>query len=163
MRRPLLRFVLAFMALAAIFVAAATAAFARVSPPTAGKRHHAPRSRKLAREVVAFARRQVGVFYSWGGTSRATGFDCSGLVYAAYRSIGRTIPRSSWDQRRVGRAIRFRNLLPGDLLFTEGGGHVVLVASRTKAISAPQTGERVTYVPLARLRAEFAGARRLLK
>ena len=161
MRRPLLRLLLAFVTLAAICAAAVTSAFARVSPPPGPK--PIPRSRKLAREVVAFARRQIGVFYSYGGTSRATGFDCSGLVYAAYMSIGRKIPRSSWDQRRVGMSVGFGRLLPGDLLFTEGGGHVVLVVSRTRAISAPQSGERVKYVPLAPLRPEFAGARRLLK
>jgi peptidoglycan DL-endopeptidase CwlO len=117
----------------------------------------------LARRVVTYARDQVGVAYSWGGTSRATGFDCSGLVYAAYRSIGWRIPRSSWEQLRVGERIQFARLRPGDLLFTEGGGHVQLVVSNTAAISAPQTGERVRYVPLAQLRPEFAGARRLLK
>jgi cell wall-associated NlpC family hydrolase len=105
----------------------------------------------------------VGVSYSWGGTSPSTGFDCSGLVYAAYRSVGREIPRSSWDQLRVGLPVRFGRLRPGDLLFTEGGGHVQLVVSKQTAISAPQTGERVRYVPLARLRSEFAGARRLLR
>ena len=161
MRRQPLRLLLALVTLAAICASAATAALARVSPPPGPK--PVPRSRKLAREVVAFARRQIGVFYSYGGTSRSTGFDCSGLVYAAYESIGRTIPRSSWDQRRVGRRVPFGRLLPGDLLFTEGGGHVVLVVSRSRAISAPQSGERVKYVPLARLRHEFAGARRLLK
>jgi len=160
MRRPLLRLLLALVTLAAICAAAATAAFARFSPPQSPQ---PSRSRKLAREVVAFARRQIGVFYSYGGTSRATGFDCSGLVYASYMSIGRKIPRSSWDQRRVGMSVGFGRLLPGDLLFTEGGGHVVLVVSSTRAISAPQSGERVKYVPLARLRPQFAGARRLLK
>jgi cell wall-associated NlpC family hydrolase len=118
---------------------------------------------KLASEVVDYARHQLGVPYSWGGTSRATGFDCSGLVYAAYRSIGLKIPRSSWDQLRVGRPVGFAGLRPGDLLFSEGGGHVQLVVSRNAAISAPQTGERVRYVPLAQLRPEFAGARRLLR
>ena len=99
-----------------------------------------------------------------GAAPRPTrAFDCSGLVYAAYRSVGREIPRSSWDQLRVGRPIRFGRLRPGDLLFTEGGGHVQLVVSKNAAISAPQTGERVRYVPLARLRPEFAGARRLLR
>ena len=101
--------------------------------------------------------------YSWGGTSPRTGFDCSGLVYAAYRSIGWKLPRSSWDQLRVGRPVRFARLRPGDLLFTEGGGHVQLVVSKRAAISAPQTGERVRYVPLAQLRPAFAGARRVLK
>jgi len=105
----------------------------------------------------------VGVHYSWGGMSPRTGFDCAGLVYAAYRSIGWKLPRSSWDQLRVGRPVRFARLRPGDLLLTEGGGHVQLVVSKHAAISAPQTGERVRYVRLAQLRPEFAGARRVLK
>jgi cell wall-associated NlpC family hydrolase len=84
-------------------------------------------------------------------------------VYAAYRSIGWKIPRSSWDQLSVGRPVGFARLRPGDLLFTEGGGHVQLVVSKSTAISAPQTGERVRYVPLAQLRPAFAGARRVLR
>lgn len=159
MRRPLLVLVL----LATIAAGWAQAALAVVHWPTGGKSDHASRVRKLARRVVAYARHQVGVAYRWGGTSSSTGFDCSGLVYAAYRSIGWKIPRSSWDQLRVGRPVRFARLRPGDLLFTEGGGHVQLVVSKRTAISAPQTGERVRYVPLAQLRPEFAGARRLLK
>ncbi len=155
MRRPLLVLVL----LATIAVTWAQAAFAYVREPS----HHDLRVNKLARRVVAYARHQVGVAYSYGGSSPTTGFDCSGLVYAAYRSIGRKIPRSSWDQLRVGRPVRFARLRPGDLLFTEGGGHVQLVVSKRTAISAPQTGERVRYVPLRQLRAQFAGARRVLK
>jgi cell wall-associated NlpC family hydrolase len=143
-----------------LFLLAMSATILASHPPTTS---HASREQKLARQVVAYARRQVGVSYSWGGTSPSTGFDCSGLVYAAYRSVGREIPRSSWDQLRVGLPVRFGRLRPGDLLFTEGGGHVQLVVSKQTAISAPQTGERVRYVPLARLRSEFAGARRLLR
>jgi cell wall-associated NlpC family hydrolase len=158
MRRPL-RLLLVVLTLASAYLAAGASAATRIVHDPARK--HA-RPRGLARKVVSFARRQVGVFYSYGGSSRATGFDCSGLVYAAYRSAGLQIPRSSWDQRRAGRPIGFRQLRPGDLLFTEGGGHVVLVASSTQVISAPHTGARVSYVPLRSLRAQFAGARRLL-
>ena len=160
MRRPLLVLVL----LATIAASLPKAGFAKAKWPSSGsKSPHASRVEKLARRVVTYARHQLGVSYSWGGTSRATGFDCSGLVYAAYRSIGWTIPRSSWDQLRAGRPVRFARLRPGDLLFTEGGGHVQLVVSRRAAISAPQTGERVRYVPLAQLRPQFAGARRMLR
>jgi cell wall-associated NlpC family hydrolase len=158
MRRPLLLLVL----LATIAAGWAKAAFARVDPPVSRAPQHPSRVQTLTRRVVAFARHQLGVPYSYGGSSRATGFDCSGLVYAAYRSIGWRIPRSSWDQLRVGRAVRFARLRPGDLVFTEGGGHVQLVVSPSAAISAPQTGERVRYVPLTQLRPQFAGARRLL-
>lgn len=160
MRRPLLVLLL----LATIATTWAQDALAAVHWPDGGsKKGHDSRVQKLARRVVTYARHQVGITYSWGGTSPSAGFDCSGLVYAAYRSIGWKIPRSSWDQLRAGRAVRFARLRPGDLLFTEGGGHVQLVVSKRSAISAPQTGERVRYVPLAQLRPEFAGARRFLR
>jgi peptidoglycan DL-endopeptidase CwlO len=158
-RRPLFVFVLV-VTIAASLPASALSAVIWPAPRKAG---HASKAGKLARKVVAYARHQVGIPYSWGGTSPSTGFDCSGLVYASYRAIGKTIPRSSWDQLHAGRPVGFGGLRPGDLLFTEGGGHVQLVVSRNAAISAPQTGERVRYVPLAELRPEFAGARRLLK
>ena len=117
MRRPLLVLVLATMA-----VGRAQTAFAAVHWPSGSSQSgHASHLQKLARRVVVYARHQVGVGYRWGGTSPQTGFDCSGLVYAAYRSIGWKIPRSSWDQLRVGRPVRFARLRPGDLLFTEGG------------------------------------------
>jgi cell wall-associated NlpC family hydrolase len=160
MRRPLLVLVL----LATIAAGWAQTALAAVHWPSgSSKKPHASRVQKLTRRIVSYARHQVGVSYSWGGTSPRTGFDCSGLVYAAYSSIGWRIPRSSWDQLRAGRPVRFARLRPGDLLFTESGGHVQLVVSNHVAISAPRTGERVRYVSLAGLRGEFAGGRRLLK
>lgn len=122
----------------------------------------AARRGKVAR-VVAFARRQIGVPYLWGGTSRRYGgFDCSGLVYAAFRSIGRAIPRTTSEQMRIGRRVSWRALRAGDLAFTNGGGHVMLVASRTTAISAARSGTRVRYVPLAQIRDEFVAGRRVL-
>ena len=152
-----MRRLLIMLALAGSF---AHAASARVSPiGTTRKSDPKP----LAGRVVEFAEHQVGVRYRFGGISRRTGFDCSGLVYAAYRSIGRMIPHSTWGQMTMGTRVPFGALRPGDLLFTEGGGHVQLVVSNTAAISAPQTGERVRYVPLAQLRTEFAGARRLIR
>jgi peptidoglycan DL-endopeptidase CwlO len=71
-------------------------------------------------------------------------------------------PALELGQLRAGRSVRFARLRPGDLLFTEGGGHVQLVVSKRAAVSAPQTGARVRYVPLAQLRPEFAAARRVL-
>jgi cell wall-associated NlpC family hydrolase len=136
----------------------APAAQARVDPDRTPSH-----SAKPADRVVAFAKRQIGVPYRWGGISRRTGFDCSGLVYAAYRSIGRKIPHSTWGQMALGEPVRFGRLRPGDLVFTNGGGHVDLVVSSSAVISAPHTGARVTYVSLNQVRREFAGARRLLR
>jgi cell wall-associated NlpC family hydrolase len=138
----------------------AHAAWARVAPIDPARKPHA---NTLSHRVVAFAERQVGVPYRFGGSSRSSGFDCSGLVYAAYRSIGRAIPHSTWGQMALGRRVPFGALRPGDLLFTEGGGHVMLVVSNRSAVEAPHTGARVSFVRLASLRGRFAGARRLLR
>src|SRR5690349_22152264 len=114
----------------------------RIPPPAADRRD------ARAERVVEFAEHQVGVPYRFGGISRRTGFDCSGLVYAAYRSIGRMIPHSTWGQMTMGTRVPFGALRPGDLLFTEGGGHVVLVVSHRVAVEAPHTGARVSFVRL---------------
>ena len=138
----------------------AHAAWARVAPVGPTRK---PDSQALTDRVVKFAERQVGVPYRFGGSSRRTGFDCSGLVYAAYRSIGKAIPHSTWGQMTLGTRVGFPQLRAGDLLFTEGGGHVVLVVSKRAAVEAPHTGTRVSYVRLSSLRGRFAGARRLLR
>ena len=135
------------------------AAQAQVDPGRAPIREPATPADK----VVAFAKRQLGVPYQWGGFSRRTGFDCSGLVYAAYRTIGRTLPHSTWGQMTLGMPVRFGRLRPGDLVFTNGGGHVQLVVSKRAAVSAPHTGARVRFVSLRSLRGGFVGARRLLR
>ena len=135
------------------------AAKAQVDPGRAPIREPATPADK----VVAFAKHQLGVPYRWGGISRRTGFDCSGLVYAAYRTIGRTLPHSTWGQLSLGVAVPFGRLRPGDLVFTNGGDHVDLVVSNRVVVSAPHTGARVRYVSLKQVRREFAGARRLLR
>src|SRR6478752_6421900 len=132
-----------------------SAAQARVDPA----RSHRPAVEPATERVVEFAERQIGVPYRWGGISRRTGFDCSGLVYAAYRTVGRTLPHSTWGQMTLGMPVRFGRLRPGDLVFTNGGGHVQLVVSKHAAVSAPHTGARVSYVSLRSLRGGCFGER----
>jgi cell wall-associated NlpC family hydrolase len=72
------------------------------------------------------------------------------------------IPHSTWGQMEMGTRVPFGALRPGDLLFTEGGGHVVLVVSHRVAVEAPHTGARVSFVRLSSLHGRFVTARRLL-
>jgi cell wall-associated NlpC family hydrolase len=111
-------------------------------------------------QIVATARRFLGVRYIWGGLS-VFGFDCSGLVWAAYRSFGMTIPRDADPQFRAGTPVARDRLRPGDLLFygtQRYVHHVAIYAGDGQMLEAPGSAYRVRLVPVRW--AEFAGARR---
>jgi cell wall-associated NlpC family hydrolase len=106
--------------------------------------------------VVAAAAAQVGWPYVWGGESRAEGgFDCSGLVDYAYTAAGASLPGrpTAADLWRMGRPVAAAALQPGDLVFvgTAGGAphHVGVYVGDGTVLSAPHTGARVGYSPLA--------------
>jgi cell wall-associated NlpC family hydrolase len=111
-------------------------------------------------QIVAEARRFLGIRYLWGGLS-VFGFDCSGLVWSAYRSLGMTIPRDADPQFRHGTPVARAKLQPGDLLFygtQQYVHHVAIYAGDGTMVEAPDSAHRVRLVPV-RWR-EFAGARR---
>ncbi len=53
---------------------------------------------EIRTNIIELARDQIGTYYSYGGASPETGFDCSGLVYYCYGEQGISLPRSSYDQ-----------------------------------------------------------------
>jgi len=106
--------------------------------------------RRLAPRLVAVgaALRQLGVPYRWGGETPRGGFDCSGLISYAWARAGVRLPRTTWDQIRVGVRIRgVKWLLPGDLMFPSRG-HVQMFIGRGKTVEAARTGTRVRIKPV---------------
>jgi len=93
------------------------------------------------------AKSKVGAMYSWGA-SGPYNFDCSGLVQWAYRQAGVELPRTSFEQSHVGAPVAFQELQPGDIVVTNGGGHVGLYAGDGKLLNAVQSGQPVTYTSL---------------
>lgn len=93
------------------------------------------------------AKTKVGAMYSWGAAGPAN-FDCSGLVQWAYKQAGIKLPRTSFEQSHVGAPVAFANLKPGDLVITNGGGHVGLYAGDGLLLNAVQSGEPVSYTHL---------------
>jgi cell wall-associated NlpC family hydrolase len=89
--------------------------------------------------VIAFARRQIGKPYVWGATGPRS-FDCSGLMLAAYRSVGRKIPRTT--SALLARLRPPRRLQPGDLVFGLPH-HVAMYIGHGQVIHAPEPGRRV--------------------
>ena len=101
--------------------------------------------------ALAFVAQQLGVPYLWGGTGDG-GYDCSGLVQAAYRSAGVSIPRVAQTQFDAGPSAG-ATLDPGDLVFFGGSTidvtHVGIYLGGGTMIDAPHTGTvvRVDSVP----------------
>lgn len=80
-----------------------------------------------AAAVVAFAKAQVGDAYVSGGTG-PNSWDCSGLVQAAYASVGVSLPRVSQDQSVAGTQVSLNSLQPGDILYWGSAGSAYHVA-----------------------------------
>jgi cell wall-associated NlpC family hydrolase len=107
-------------------------------------------------KVLDFARAQVGKPYRFGAAG-PDAYDCSGLVRAAFRQIGVTLPHSSLEQSKRGTAVDWRTeeIRPGDLVFTFSSSnptqisHVGIAISGTQWIEAPFTGAdvRITRLP----------------
>src|ERR1035441_3417402 len=78
--------------------------------------------------AVQAAQGEIGVPYTWGGTSPQTGFDCSGLVMWAYGQVGISLPHYSGAQYDDTTHIALADIAPGDLLFYGPGGdeHVAM-------------------------------------
>ena len=55
-------------------------------------------------------------YYLWGGTV-APNYDCSGLMQAAFKSVGVWLPRDAYQQEAFTQSISFEELLAGDLVF----------------------------------------------
>lgn len=97
-----------------------------------------------AAAIVNFARAQVGKAYVMGGTGPSS-FDCSGLVQAAYRQAGISLPRMSQAQSSAGTSVSLSALQPGDILYWGSKGsayHVAIYVGGGKFVGAqnPSTG-----------------------
>ncbi|MFP3467125.1 C40 family peptidase [Leifsonia sp. SIMBA_070] len=97
-------------------------------------------------DVVADAKKYLGVPYVFGGTS-ASGLDCSGLVQRVYKDLGIDVPRLVSGQSTVGTEVpSLAEAQPGDLIVTNGGEHIVIYAGDGKVIHAPSEGRNVSLV-----------------
>jgi cell wall-associated NlpC family hydrolase len=95
-------------------------------------------------DVVAAAKKYIGVPYVWGGTNPATGMDCSGFVQRVFKDLGVDVPRVVSDQMKVGTPVAsLAEAKPGDLLVSFGGEHISIYLGNGKAIDAPVPGQTI--------------------
>lgn len=97
-------------------------------------------------DVVADAKKYLGVPYVFGGTS-ASGLDCSGLVQRVFKDLGIDVPRLVSGQSTVGTEVpSLAQAQPGDIIVCNGGEHIVIYAGDGKVIHAPSEGRNVSLV-----------------
>lgn len=121
---------------------------------------------KKAYEAIA---PYIGSWYAWGGTTppyrdgadwvapkgtgryiggqevTTPGFDCSGLMWYAYKQAGIDIPRTTGEQQKNLKSVNKEDIKPGDLLLIgQPAHHVGMYIGNDQYIHAPQTGKRVT-------------------
>lgn len=118
-----------------------------------------PRALAAVRYAIS---RVPGGNYVWGAAG-PTNFDCSGLMLAAYRSVGVSLPHSSRGQFSVGRPVSRGDLKPGDLIFWYSPiHHVGLYIGDGKIVHARNVRADLVIQTLASYPAPYSGARRVL-
>ena len=124
---------------------------------------------EIRSDIVVRALTLIDTPYRYGGSTPASGFDCSGLVRYVYEAVaGRLLPRRSEDMGLLGETITRSQLEPGDLVFfntlARAYSHVAIYIGDGRFLHAPARGGRVRIEALddRYWRARFNGARRLI-
>ncbi len=106
--------------------------------------------------AAEWALAQIGTPYIWGGETPGVGFDCSGLVQAAYKVAGVDLPRVAQDQYdatpKLPAGAPFET---GDLVFFGSGPDAIdhvgifigVIDGRDVMVDAPYTGAEVRAEP----------------
>ncbi|MDY3918095.1 MAG: NlpC/P60 family protein [Candidatus Limivivens sp.] len=103
------------------------------------------------KQLVSVGKKEVGKPYIWGGNG-PDGYDCSGFVSYCYRSIGITLPRTTYYMYDSGVDIDPHDVSEwqiGDLLINQGtadgggGGHVIMYIGKGKVIQSTSGGVQV--------------------
>ena len=162
--------------LPALLASFALALPAQGAEPAPAQREHAFQASSAFEEYTTAAEQLVdealsylGIRYRFGGTSPATGFDCSGLVLNVFRNaVGLDLPRSASEMASLGDKIGKQDLKPGDLVvfntMRRTFSHVGIYLGDGKFVHAPSSGGkvRVENISATYWAKRFNGARRLV-
>ncbi|MGQ0510590.1 MAG: C40 family peptidase [Betaproteobacteria bacterium] len=110
----------------------------------------------------------LGIDYTPGGNSPATGFDCSGLVAHVFReAYGIRLPQNARAQSEAGTPVPQEDLQAGDLVFyntlKRPFSHVGIYIGEGRFVHAPKSGAKVRVESIRSLywTQRFNGARRI--
>lgn len=99
---------------------------------------------KLGKQIAKYACQFVGNPYVPGGTSLTNGADCSGFTYRVYADFGYSLPRTSTEQRSVGKEVSYSDAQPGDLICYSGHVAIYIGGGKIVHASTQKTGIKVS-------------------
>lgn len=122
-------------------------------------------------DIAIEAKKHLGKPYKWGANG-PNSFDCSGYTKYVFSTVGKSLPRVSRDQAKVGEAIGRKDLRVGDLVFFDTTGamnnritHVGIYIGNNEFIhaSSSKTGKYVRITSLSKnfYNNRFVTARRI--
>lgn len=88
--------------------------------------------------ALDFARTKIGGPYVWAGEG-PSGYDCSGLVQAAFASIGVSLTHSAASQCQAGSAVEASQAQPGDIVCWGSPAYHVAIYNGSGGIVGAQT------------------------
>ena len=101
----------------------------------------------LGQEIANYALKFLGNPYVYGGTSLTNGADCSGFVQSVYKHFGISLPRTSGEQGKSGRAVDgVANAKPGDLVWYSGHIGIYIGNEQVVHASNPKNGIIISNV-----------------
>ncbi|KAA1017489.1 NlpC/P60 family protein [Pseudonocardia sp. EV170527-09] len=126
-----------------------------------------PPADPVQRAAVGYALAQLGKPYVWGGKG-PNGFDCSGLMLAAWAHAGVPIPAGTVSQKHAGTSVPIVQIAPGDLVFIPGSlgsethpRHNGMYVGHGLVVNAYDTSQGVILQPLADWADEVTHIRRV--
>lgn len=132
-------------------------------PATAVPDSHLRSKGVTGAQLTTWALQFQGTPYQWGGTT-PKGFDCSGFVQYVYRHFNIELPRTTYEQIKVGTQVSYDQIQIGDILFFDNGDHEGIALGGGRFLHAPHTGDVVKISPLAgHYHDNFTAARRIVK
>lgn len=146
--------------------------FEEVSVPLTLSAAHKMRYQNARQTAMNKLMSQIGKPYRWGGSSPYSGFDCSGLVYYAYKDLVKIpLPRTANEMFHLRDAapIKQNELESGDLVFFRishrgAADHVGVYLGNGRFIQSPRTGSdiRISKLNEDYWQDHYVGARRVV-
>lgn len=146
-----------------LFQTASASLSTKAATPNQLSKEHSVKQSNASSKVMNAYRYWAGTRYRLGGTTKA-GIDCSAFVKEAMSSAFNVkLPRSTAEQRHVGRKIAKSDLRPGDLVFFRNNKHVGVYVGDGKFVhSGSSTGVTVASLSNRYWARNYTQSRRVL-